>query len=65
MADKQMEYTGTAPLDVALPSTGQVVSLAKGDQVSFQEYGGQAFFQDRKDFKPVATTTKTRKGKAG
>ena len=65
MADKKMEYTGTAPLEIVLPSTGQVVSLAKGDQVSFTEYGGQVFFQDRKDFKPVATTGKTRKGKAG
>ena len=61
MADKQMEYTGTGPLQVTLPATGQVVSLAKGDKVSFLQYGGEGFFQDRKDFK-VATAT--RKGKA-
>ena len=61
MAEKHMEYTGTAPLEVALPATGQVVELAKGDKVSFTEYGGEAFFQNRKDFK-VATTT--RKGRS-
>ena len=61
MSDKQMEYTGTS-LDVVLPETGQVVTLAKGDKVSFLQYGGEAFFQDRPDFKPVAKATRKGKG---
>ena len=64
MADKQMEYTGTG-LTVALPDQDQVVTLSKGDKVSFSQYGGEGFFAGRKDFKPVAATAaKTRKGKA-
>ena len=63
MTDKQMEYTGTTGLSVALPDTGQIVRLSKGDKVSFQQYGGDAFFEGRQDFKPVTTKPRTRKGK--
>ena len=64
MAEKHMEYTGGG-LDLALPSTGEVVALKKGDVVDYDLFGGEAFFAGRTDFKPHKTsTTKTRKGKA-
>ena len=50
MAAKQMEYTGDAPLQVSHPD-GSVVKVSKGDVVSFQEWGGDAFFEGRSDFK--------------
>lgn len=61
MAEKLMEYTGSGQV-FALPSTGEVVALKKGDVVGYDQFGGEAFFTGRSDFKPHKTTT--RKGKA-
>ena len=60
MAGKEMVYEGTAPLEVVLPDSGEVVEVAKGDVVDYAGYGGAAFFEGRTDFAPK--TTKARKG---
>ena len=62
MAEKRMDYTGSG-LDVVLPATGEVRALAKGDVVDYDQFGGEAFFAGRSDFKPH-TAAKTRKGKS-
>ena len=51
MAAKQMEYVGTAPLEVVIPEDGQVVELSKGDVVDWAHYGGDQFFAGRDDFR--------------
>ena len=51
MAAKQMEYTGTVPLAVELPATGQQVKVEKGDVVDYALWGGEQFFAGRTDFK--------------
>ena len=58
MAAKQMEYVGTAPLEVVIPEDGQVVELSKGDVVDFDHYGGDGFFAGREDFRVKPTRAK-------
>ena len=61
MSDKkEMVYTGGG-LEVVLPDTGEVTDLAKGDVVGYDQFGGEAFFGGRKDFKPHTAASK--KGK--
>ena len=55
MADKQMEYTGTQPLEAELPATGEQVKVVKGDVVDYDLWGGEQFFAGRTDFKEHKT----------
>lgn len=57
MAAKQMEYTGTTPLQVSTPD-GRVAEIAKGDVVSFNDWGGDGFFAGRPDFKVKKASSK-------